>query len=128
MKKLLIALTIFTCMAASPVQAGLSDKEQHIIGSMYLVNLFHKSGATKQEAFLLCIGVGILKEAIDAMGYGTPDMKDLVADAAGCVGGLLSFRFDDGYVNLKYCKIGSYKGVDFTNRWSCVQFRLEGKY
>lgn len=89
MKKLILAVALLTSVSASALE---KDKQLHLGVSTVI-------GATAQiyfedmaKASLLCIGAGIAKEAIDEYRYGGFDGKDLMADAAGCVLGVVGIK------------------------------------
>ncbi|WP_437606836.1 hypothetical protein WMF20_38750 [Sorangium sp. So ce834] len=81
------------------------DKARHFCASIVLASGGYALGALATDDIhgriavgaAVALGAGLVKEAFDAAGYGTPSLRDLVWDALGTSAGLaLSVWFDLG--------------------------------
>lgn len=71
-----------------------ADRQLHFAGSLAIASSLRVEGRDRAEALALTVGIGIAKEVYDAtlkprrLGRGA-SRKDLVADVAGAVAGIL---------------------------------------
>ena len=91
---LILALSTAPAYANGEWQMGIGlgtvvvaehDKVRHFGAGMATAGLTKKLGGTFWQSCAASLTVGILKEVIDKLGSGTPEVADAAATAAGCL-------------------------------------------
>ncbi|KPM97528.1 hypothetical protein AOG25_13735 [Vibrio alginolyticus] len=107
---------MIACMLAVPASADWEkDKKLHFAAS---TGIGLASGALIEDWKLstsVCLGVGLAKEVYDEIDYGGFDEKDMLANAGGCVTGLI-IREITG-LNIAVTPSDGLNGVDINFGW-----------
>ncbi|WP_230852878.1 hypothetical protein [Vibrio alginolyticus] len=111
-----LSFIMIACMLAVPASADWEkDKKLHFAAS---TGIGLASGALIEDWKLstsVCLGVGLAKEVYDEIDYGGFDEKDMLANAGGCVTGLI-IREITG-LNIAVTPSDGLNGVDINFGW-----------